>query len=122
MFKFPAIDTSKVDGVGNIGMENLFYRCPSLAMIPALDGSALTRAISSSLLGSGSLCVSRSLAHGWRYKHTYATRPLSAEAINEIFTNLGIADGVQTINITGCYGAATCDRSIATGKGWTVTG
>jgi len=28
----------------------------------------------------------------------------------------------DTINITGATGAATCTKSIATGKGWTVNG
>ena len=46
---------------------------------------------------------------------------LNAAALNRIFTDLGtVASG--TITITGTPGAATCDRSIATAKGWTVTG
>ena len=46
---------------------------------------------------------------------------LNAAALNKIFTDLGtVASG--TIVITGTPGAATCDRSIATSKGWTVTG
>ena len=46
---------------------------------------------------------------------------LNAAALNKIFTDLGtVASG--TIVITGTPGAATCDRSIAIAKGWTVTG
>jgi uncharacterized protein YceK len=46
---------------------------------------------------------------------------LDATALDQIFTDLPTVTG-KTINITGCDGAATCTRSIATGKGWTVTG
>jgi hypothetical protein len=46
---------------------------------------------------------------------------LSAAALNQVFTDLPTLSG-KTINITGCTGAATCTRSIATAKGWTVTG
>jgi hypothetical protein len=46
---------------------------------------------------------------------------LSAAALNQVFTDLPTLSG-KTINITGCTGAAGCTRSIATAKGWTVTG
>lgn len=46
---------------------------------------------------------------------------LNAAALNRIFTDLGTVT-TATITITGTPGAATCDRSIATAKGWTVTG
>ncbi len=46
---------------------------------------------------------------------------LAAAALNTLFGDLPTVTG-KTINITGCPGAATCTRSIATGKGWTVTG
>ena len=47
---------------------------------------------------------------------------LSAEELNRIFTRLPVAAGAYSITIWGNPGAATCDRSIATAKGWTVTG
>jgi hypothetical protein len=46
---------------------------------------------------------------------------LGAAALDQLFTDLPTVVG-RTINITGTPGAATCNRSIATGKGWTVTG
>jgi hypothetical protein len=46
---------------------------------------------------------------------------LSAGALNDIFTLLPVVSG-KTVNITGCTGAAACDRSIATVKGWSVNG
>ena len=45
---------------------------------------------------------------------------LDATALNTLFGDLPTLTG-KTIVIRGCTGAATCDTSIATGKGWTVT-
>ena len=45
---------------------------------------------------------------------------LDATALNTLFGDLPTLTG-KTIVITGCTGAATCDKSIATGKGWKVT-
>ena len=46
---------------------------------------------------------------------------LDTAALNQLFTDLPTITA-KTINITGCPGAATCTRSIATAKGWTITG
>jgi hypothetical protein len=46
---------------------------------------------------------------------------LGTAALDQLFTDLPTITA-KTINITGTPGAATCTRSIATAKGWTVTG
>jgi hypothetical protein len=46
---------------------------------------------------------------------------LGITALNQLFTDLPIVTS-KTINITSCTGAAGCTRTIATAKGWTVTG
>ena len=46
---------------------------------------------------------------------------LDAAALDLLFGDLPTRAG-KTINITGAIGAATCTKTIATGKGWTVTG
>ena len=46
---------------------------------------------------------------------------LGTAALDQLFTDLPTITS-KTINITGTPGAATCTRSIATAKGWTVTG
>jgi hypothetical protein len=46
---------------------------------------------------------------------------MSSTEINNFFTSLGTASGAQTIVVTGNPGAATCDVTIATLKGFTVT-
>jgi len=46
---------------------------------------------------------------------------LGIAALNQLFTDLPTVTS-KTINITSCTGAAGCTRTIATSKGWTVTG
>ena len=46
---------------------------------------------------------------------------LNAAALNRLFTDLGTVTS-GTIAIASTPGAATCNRSLATAKGWTVTG
>ena len=50
-----------------------------------------------------------------------ANTKLDAAGLNALFNSLGTTTG-RTITITGCPGAGTCDRTIATAKGWTVSG
>jgi hypothetical protein len=45
---------------------------------------------------------------------------MDATALNQLFTDLPTITS-KTITVVGCPGAATCDTSIATAKGWTVT-
>ena len=52
---------------------------------------------------------------------TWINGTLSSDALNEIYTNLATVTG-QTITVTGNYGTAGDDPTIATAKGWTVTG
>ena len=59
---------------------------------------------------------------GTTYTISYASANLSAAALNNIYTKLGTAAGAQTITVTGNWGTATDNPSIATAKGWTVAG
>ena len=55
-----------------------------------------------------------------KYTFSVANAKMSANALNEMFSILPTVTG-KTVTITGNYGASTCDTSIATAKGWTVT-
>ena len=105
-------------------MALMFYGCTSLQTIPAFEtnGIAFATLPTDMFKNCRSLAVGRT--NGIRYSISYAGCKLSAAQLNAIFTGLGTADnarGQQTVTITGNYGAATCDQTIATGKGWTVT-
>ena len=105
-------------------MAYMFYNCSSLQSIPALETNGIASATPpvNMFLNCYSLSVGRT--NGIRYSISYAGCKLSAAQLNAIFTGLGTADnsgGQQTVTITGNYGAATCDQTIATSKNWTVT-
>ena len=45
---------------------------------------------------------------------------MQAQELNALFTSLGTANGVQTIDVRNNPGSTTCNTSIATAKGYTV--
>ena len=46
---------------------------------------------------------------------------MNTAALDAFMTSIGTANGSQTLNISGHPGSQTCDPSIATDKGWTIT-
>lgn len=58
---------------------------------------------------------------GAKHNISIINTKMSATSLNAFFSSLGDGTG-RTVTITGARGAATCDRSIATAKGWTVVG
>ena len=109
--------------MGSLGtVYAMFEYCTTMTQVPILDLSSIWGASSMTNFLRYADGVNSSAVHDGVYRIDYSYKPLSAAAINEIFTNLGTAAGTQTITITNCPGAATCDRSIATAKGWTVVG
>ena len=102
-------------------MSSMFQFCPSLTTVPALITTAVT---SSGNFGSMFLTCSsltRIQAKDFRFSFSVANCKLSATALNEIYTNLPTVTG-QTITVSNNWGTATDDPTIATAKGWTVSG
>ena len=105
-------------------MSSMFASCSSLQSIPALETNGIASATPPTDMFSGCRSLAVGRTNGIRYSVSYDGCKLSASQLNAIFTGLGTADnagGQQTVTITGNYGAATCNQTIATGKGWTVT-
>jgi hypothetical protein len=100
-----------------IHMNNMFFNCYSLQSIPALNCSS---AVSIGNFARDVPGLKRCLATGIKAT-TWINGTLSSDALNEIYTNLAPVTG-QTITVTGNYGTAGDDPTIATAKGWTVTG
>jgi surface protein len=101
-------------------MASMFSGCSSLQSVPALNTDAVS---SSANFGSMFLTcrsLSRVEAKEFNFTFSVANCKLSGAALDEIYTNLPTVVG-QTITVTGNYGTATHDPTIATGKGWTVT-
>lgn len=116
----PLFDTSNVTNI-----SSMFRDCSSLVEVELTDCSKVT--ISSGMFGTTSASsqatsLERLILPGMTIGFNLINTQLSATALNDLFHSLGTASGSQTINITGAPGAAECDRSIATNKGWTITG
>jgi hypothetical protein len=99
----------------------MFNNCFSLTSVPALITTAV--AASSGFNNTFAACnsLARIQAKEFNFTFSVANCKLSAAALNEIYTNLPTVTG-QTITVTGNYGVAGDDPTIATAKGWTVTG
>ena len=102
-------------------MSYMFHGCYSLQTVTALNASAVTSSANLGNIFASCPSLSRIAATGFKYTFSVANCKLSAAALNEIYTNLPTVTG-QTITVTGNWGTATDNPSIATAKGWTVTG
>ena len=87
--------------------------------IPAINLSSAT-IISTPFSGCFSLSrIQATFPAGQSF--SLANLSLGPDALNEIYTNLPTASGTPTITVTGNWGTAAHDPTIATNKGWTVT-
>jgi surface protein len=112
----PLFDTSLVTN-----MTSMFSGCNSLTSVPALVTTTVAAATGFTNMFVNCSNLARIEASDFRFTFSVASCKLSAVALDEIYTNLPIAVG-QTITVTGNYGIAGDDPTIATLKGWTVTG
>ena len=102
-------------------MGSMFSGCQSLSRIPVLNTTAASSSGNLANIFSNCNNLSRIEAKDFRFTFSVGFCKLSAERLNEIYTNLPTVTG-QTITVTGNYGVDSDDPSIATAKGWTVTG
>ncbi len=112
----PSLNTAAVTS-----MSSMFSGCISLNSIPALVTTAVTSSGNFGNMINSCNSLSRIEARNFRFTFSITNCKLSATALNEIYTNLPTVSG-QTITVTGNYGTATDNPSIATAKGWTVSG
>ena len=99
-------------------MSSMFQNCYSLTSVPQFNISAVTNMSS---MFSNCPSLSKVSMTGMKVSFSVASCKLSAARLNEIYSNLANVTG-QTITVTGNYGTASDDPTIATAKGWTVTG
>ena len=99
--------------------QNFLLNCTSLQSIPALNLAASTN-FTGFLGGNVSLSrIQATFPAGQSF--SLANLALGPDALDEIYTNLPTASGTPTITVTGNWGTAAHDPTIATNKGWTVT-
>jgi hypothetical protein len=111
--KLPNVQCDSVTNMNNAcnGCSKLveanFYNCGNVSLTASIF--------------NGCRSLSKLTLQGIIVGFSIANCNLTETALNDLFTSLGTASGSQTIIVTGNPGAATCDTSIATGKGFTVT-
>lgn len=96
----------------------MFGACYSLASVPPLNVSAGTT-FTSMFTACPSLAVGA--LSGTAQAITYSSCNLSGAELNAIYTGLATVVG-KTITVSGNYGISSDDPTIATAKGWTVSG
>lgn len=101
-------------------MSSMFRYCDRLQRVPAFNTTAVTSV--TTMFGNCS-ALGRIQATGFRYSISIASCRLSSTALNEFYTNLPApVSTARTITVTGNFGTVGDDPTIATAKGWTVTG
>jgi hypothetical protein len=112
----PLYNTAAVTNISRL-IEN----CSSLNRLPALNVSAVSSSANFSLMFNACPSLSRIEASNFGFTFSVAGCRLGATELNEIYTNLPVAVG-QTITVSNNVGTTGDDPTIATLKGWTVTG
>ncbi|ADD95163.1 hypothetical protein [uncultured phage MedDCM-OCT-S04-C491] len=123
LYRLPNITFSTNTFTGNT--VHMFAGMTRLQEIPAYDFSAL-----SVPLGNNELFrdtnqqipsqLQRIQITGIASTFTVRYNSLSAAALDELMTNCATVTG-KTMDLRNNPGASTCDTTIATNKGWTVT-
>ena len=101
--------------------SEMFYICTSLQEIPAFNYIRVTSAANLANAHTACNSVSKFRQTNIYYSFSVASSKLSATELNALYTSLPTVTG-QTITVTGNWGTAADNPSIATAKGWTVTG
>lgn len=106
------------DIAASSGLASFASGCSSLQVMPSITvGSSYTA--NTSILNT---CYSlKRMLMPLRFTFSVANAKMSATALNEMYSILPTVTG-QTVTVTGNYGVSKDDPSIATAKGWTVTG
>jgi hypothetical protein len=102
----------------NASLSGAFSDCVSLRSI---GGFTASNTSSQSNIFNKCYNLAVGTLYGVRASIEYTDCNLSPTELNRIFSNLDTVSS-KIISIGGNWGSFTCDRSIATAKGWTVSG
>ena len=98
-------------------IRNAFYECSSVYEVVITDCSNVTN--TASVFYNNHSMVNLIL-NGLTVGIDVSNASMNQSGLDSFFNSLGNANGSQTITISGNPGAATCDTTIATNKGFTV--
>lgn len=113
------IPTMTMKPTNTVTFTSMFQECEHLVEIPALNFAGANATLTNTFADCKSL--SRCQITGLDQTVSFANCRLGATALNEIYTNLASVTA-KTITVTNNWGTSSDNPSIATSKGWTVTG
>ena len=102
-------------------IATMFNGCSTLQRLKFPSGALASLSSATTNLFNGCSALSRIENCTIPLTFSLASCRLGAAALDEIYTALPTISG-QTVTVTGNYGTSADTPSIATGKGWTVTG
>ncbi len=102
----------------NTTVQNMFMNCLSLKEVPAFSNLPVVTAMGSFLFGCYNI---RRIKTPLKFTSDITYLKLSSTELNEIYTNLPVKTG-QVLTVTGNWGIASDNPTIATSKGWSVVG
>jgi len=100
--------------------DGAFQECPSLVMVASVTAQHASATFTN--LTTNSPAIREFGLLGAKNSFSVANTSMPDHALERMFAGLATASGGATVTITGAPGAATCDKSIATDKGWAVVG
>jgi hypothetical protein len=87
-----------------------------------INCSGVNAAITAAPFSNGFTNVTSIILTGLKYSMVLTSMRLDGIALDNLYTSLGTAAGVQTLTVTANHGTVDDTPSIATAKGWTVSG
>jgi hypothetical protein len=116
----PQINVSNV-----ANMTEFFYNCRAIKEIPGITLSFAANNYTNTFFQNWNLSVCGMSGFSGA-NVSFASCSLGSTALNQIYSSLGIVGasgaGTRTITVSGNWGTATDNPSIAIAKGWAVTG
>lgn len=113
----PAFNTALVTNV-----SNMFSGCVNLVTVPAFNWSAVSSAGNVANVFNNTGNITSIAVTGLRFALSVVNNLLNAAALDALYTNLGTAAGSQAVTVSGNPGVTGDTPTIATAKGWTVSG
>lgn len=114
-----SIPSYVLTSVTGTGMLSFLSGCTSLSTIPTMTVGTGITGFTSTFPTTGRLAKLQ--MSGLKFSFSIITNMMSATELNNLYTLLPTVTG-QTLNVTGNWGTASDTPSIATAKGWTITG
>lgn len=121
-YMFGISGNSGIKSIGLIDMPlvtdvRYIFRYGHLPEVVFTDCSNITQA---EFMFEGCVNINKVILPGMTVGFAIRGNNMTTQALNDMFTSLGTANGTQVIDVSSNLGSLTCDTTIATNKGFSV--